>query len=134
LILTSPPTGATMRIGTPGKGRLGLVRGMTAVLAGCVPLLGAGGVIVVVARPSRRVDRLVDVSGLVATAASNADLTLIDRRVAIGDVARDERFVARHGCCGRAASLSTSGTRPPVGVRRHDDVTVFAATRCGLAP
>lgn len=124
LILTSPPSGDTMRSRT----RVGLIPGMTAVLAGCVPLLAAGGVIVVVGRPSRRVDRVVDVSGMVATAAGVAGLTLVDRRVAIGNVARDERFVARHASCGPTTAEPTGATRPPVSVLRHDDVTVFAAT------
>jgi len=59
LILTSPPTGVTMRIGTPGRSRLGLVRGMTAVLAGCVAARGrwgdrGGGATVATCRSSGR--------------------------------------------------------------------------------
>jgi hypothetical protein len=38
------------------------VEGITSVLAGCVPLLTPTGVVVVVARPSRRGDHLVDAS------------------------------------------------------------------------
>jgi modification methylase len=88
LVLTSPPYGKTMHgrvehrrgplarfhntYGDDGakanpdlanlahRGRAGLVEGVSAVLAGCLPLLKPGGVIVVVARPWRRDHYLVD--------------------------------------------------------------------------
>jgi hypothetical protein len=128
MVLTSPPSGNAMPRGSSGTSRVHLIHGMTAVFAGCVPLLGAGGLIVVVARPSRRAGRLIDMSGVVTTAASIAGLTLIDRRVAIGNVARDERGVGRARSWERGAAEPTGATSAPISVRRHDDVTVFAAT------
>ncbi|MGH3680547.1 MAG: TRM11 family SAM-dependent methyltransferase [Natronosporangium sp.] len=75
LVVTSPPYGKTMhgrvehrrrtltrfrnsygdtRSNLAHQGRSGLVDGVTAVLAGCVPLLRPGGVVAVVSRPWRR--------------------------------------------------------------------------------
>src|SRR5205823_9777373 len=78
------------------RGRAALLDGITAVLAGCVPLLKPGGVIAVVARPWRRDHYLVDLPGQIITAGLAAGLELVACRRAIHAAARDGRLVPRH--------------------------------------
>ncbi|GAA1025703.1 hypothetical protein GCM10009557_00660 [Virgisporangium ochraceum] len=127
LVLTSPPWTSTMSTQSAPGGRVRLVEGTTAVLAGCVPLLAPRGVIVVVSRPSRQSRTLVDLTAVVAEAAAAAGLELVDCRRAIHAVIRDDRFVARHTswgstgvCDGRATSISQC---------LYDDITVFTSRR-----
>ncbi|GAA0914357.1 hypothetical protein GCM10009558_023110 [Virgisporangium aurantiacum] len=121
LVLTAPPLAPTMPVQRAGRGRVPFVDGMAAPLAGCVPLLAPGGVIVVVSRPWRHEHHLVDQPGLVVAAAVAAGLELIDSRRAVHARIRDDRFVARH------ASSAVTGARraTPVGWLQHDDIAIL---------
>jgi len=125
LILTSPPASATSRGDIPRRS-VGSLEGLTAVLAGCRPILAPSAVVVVVSRPRRRAGRLVDVPGLVMTAAVAAGLELVDCRRAIHATVRDDRFVARHASWRRDVAASTTPTRPKVSILCHDDIAVFS--------
>jgi modification methylase len=111
LVLTSPPYGRTMHgrvehrrgpltrfhnsYGQPDpanlahRSRIGLLDGLTQVLAGCLPLLRPDGLIVVTARPWRRNGLLVDLPGQIIDAAHTAGLQPVDRCVALLAAARD---------------------------------------------
>jgi hypothetical protein len=106
LVLTSPPRSKTMparaaNLPTTITGglhtrhggvtplahprRVGLVTGLTRVLAGCVPLLKSGGVIAVVARVCYRDGLLIDAPWQVIDAGLRAGLALVDYRRATHD-------------------------------------------------
>ncbi|WP_426504392.1 hypothetical protein ACPPVO_43465 [Dactylosporangium sp. McL0621] len=76
------------------RGRAGLLDGITAVLAGCVPLLKPGGIIAVVSRPWRRDHFLVDLPGQTIQAGQAAGLQLVGCRRAVHAAVRDGRLVA----------------------------------------
>src|SRR6266571_3787235 len=78
--------------GVPGE----LHGQISAVLAGCIPLLKPGGVIAVVARPWRRDHFLVDLPGQIIQAGLSAGLELIACRRAVHAAVRDGQLVARH--------------------------------------
>src|SRR6266571_1695015 len=78
------------------RGRAALLDGITAVLAGCVPLLKPGGIIAVVARPWRRDHFLVDLPGQTIQAGLAAGLELVGCRRAVHATVRDGQLVARH--------------------------------------
>lgn len=118
LVLTSPPRTRTMR--TQPAGRVRSVDGLTAVLAGCVPLLAPDGVIILVTRPSRHG---VDLPGLVGEAAG---LVVVDCRRAVHAVVRDDRFVARHP---RGSACASDGRATPISHVQHDDLTILTPRR-----
>lgn len=72
-----------------------LAAGFTRILAGCLPLLKPGGHVVVTARPYRRHGTLVDIPGMVVTAATAAGLRLVDRCPALIAAIRHGRLVTR---------------------------------------
>lgn len=124
LTLTAPPPTLTMRSGAPQgtRCRIGMVDAMAAVLAGCVPLMGPGGVIAVVARPWYRDGALIDLPGQVLNAGHLAGLTVVDCR----------RLVHLHhrGTDQPRRQALPPSSRPHHPAARtavaHHDVTVFA--------
>jgi hypothetical protein len=153
LVLTSPPYGKTMhgrvehrrgplrrfhnaytdhhdpanadQTNLAHRGRAGLLDGMTAVLAGCIPLLTPGGVIAVVARPWRRDRYLVDLPGQIITAGQAAGLELVARRVAVHAAIRDGRLIARHSFFQLHVARASRGEGLPVSLIQHDDINIF---------
>jgi len=107
------------------RGRAGLIDGITAVLAGCVPLLKPDGVIAVVARPWRRDRYLVDLPGQIIGAAQVAGLDLIARRVALHAAVRDGKLVPRHTFWQLLVAKASRAKGIPVALIQHDDVNVF---------
>jgi modification methylase len=155
LVITSPPYGRTMhgrvkhRCGplsrfhntytgqrhhadrTAGnlghRPRTGLIHGITAVLAGCIPLLKPDGVIAVVARPWRRDHYLIDLPGQIIGAAHDAGLNLAARRVALHAAVRDGKLVPRHTFWQLLVAKASRAKGIPVALIQHDDVAVFRA-------
>ncbi len=155
LVLTSPPYGRTMHgrvehrrgpltrfhnayshtepaSADPGnanlahRGRAGLIDGITAVLAGCVPLLKPGGLIVVVARPWRRDHFLVDLPGQTIQAGLAAGLNLVACRRAVHAAVRDGRLVPHHSFFQLHVARASRRKGLPVSLIQHDDIAVFA--------
>jgi modification methylase len=153
LVLTSPPYGRTMhgrvehRSGPlsrfhnsytghrhhadPAAGNLGhrprtgLIDGITAVLAGCAPLLKPNGVIAAVARPWRRDHYLVDLPGQIIDAAHATGLSLAARRVALHAAVRDGKLVPRHTFWQLLVAKASRAKGIPVALIQHDDVAVL---------
>jgi hypothetical protein len=154
LVLTSPPYGRTMHgrvehrrgplsrfhnaysdrhdpanrhpVNLAHRGRAGLLDGVTAVLAGCVPLLRPDGVIAVVARPWRRNRHLVDLPGQIIIAGQAAGLDLVARRIAVHAAVRDGRLFARHSFFQLHVARSSRARGVPISLIQHDDVEIFA--------
>jgi hypothetical protein len=124
-VLTCPPPAATLRFGAPPSAirrRIGMVDGLAAALAGCVPLLSPDGFIAVVARPWYRATTLINLPGQVLDAGRIAGLGVVDTRRAVRipqcypdqlhtRIATDDGIVERDG---------TERT-----IVAHHDVTVF---------
>jgi hypothetical protein len=153
LVLTSPPYGKTMHgrvehrhgpltrfhnaytqpadpahpdpANLAHRGRAALIDGITAVLAGCIPLLKPGGVIVVVARPWRRDHFLVDLPGQTIQAGQAAGLNLIACRRAVHAAARDGRLVPHHSFFQLHVARASRRKGIPVALIQHDDIAVF---------
>jgi hypothetical protein len=153
LVLTSPPYGRTMhervehrhgplsrfhnayseqrraanrnQANLAHRGRAGLHDGITAVLAGRIPLLRPDGVIAVVARPWRRNRHLVDLPGQIINAGHAAGLDLIARRIAVHAAVRDGRLIARHSFFQLHVARSSRRNGLPVSLIQHDDVSIF---------
>ena len=114
------------------RGRAALLDGITAVLAGCVPLLKPGGVIAVVARPWRRDHVLVDLPGQTILAGLAAGLELVDCRRAVHAAVRDGRLVARHSFWQLSVARGSRRKGLPVSLIQHDDIALFAAPTVAL--
>ncbi len=153
LVLTSPPYGRTMhgrvehrrgpltrfhnaysdpadpthpdQANLAHRGRAALIDGITAVLAGCVPLLKPGGVIAVVARPWRRDHFLVDLPGHTIQAGLAAGLNLVACRCAVHAAVRDGRLVPHHSFFQLHVARASRRKGIPVSLIQHDDVAVF---------
>ncbi|MEU7874294.1 DNA methyltransferase [Dactylosporangium sp. NPDC049140] len=109
------------------RGRAGLLDGITAVLAGCRPLLKPGGVIAVVTRPWRRDHVLVDLPGQTIQAGLAAGLELIACRRAVHAAVRDGRLAARHSFFQLHVARASRRKNIPVSLIQHDDIAVFQA-------
>lgn len=147
LVLTSPPYGRTMhgrvehrrgplvrfhnRYGTPDPANLahlrrtGLIDGITAVLAGCVPLLAPGGIVAVVSRPWRRDHVLHDLPGQILRAAVCAGFEFVQDRKAIHAAARDGRLLARHSFYQLHVTRQTRAKGRPALLPQHDYVAIL---------
>jgi hypothetical protein len=148
LVLTSPPYGKTMhgRIehrrgpltrfhnrysSTPyptnlaHRGRAGLIDGITAVLAGCVPLLRPGGVVAVVSRPWRRDGLLVDLPSQIIDSGIGAGLQFAQDRRACHAAARDGRLIARHSFYQLHVTRRTRAKGRAVSLPQHDLLAIF---------
>lgn len=109
------------------RGRAGLLDGITAVLAGCVPLLRPGGLIAVVARPWRRDRFLVDLPGQIVTAGRAAGLDLVAHRHAVHAAARDGRLLPHHSFFQLHVARNSRTKGIPVHLIQHDDINLFQA-------
>jgi hypothetical protein len=107
------------------RGLGGIRDGLATILAGCVPLLRPGGVVVITARPWRRAGLLADLPGAVVDAALAAGLAPAERCVALLAAARDGRLMPRHSFW-QLASLRKARVRGrPLLLIAHEDVLVF---------
>ncbi len=122
---TRPAPGRQVNLGR--RSRLGLADGITAVLAGCVPFLRPGGLVVVTARPWRRGAYLVDLPGAVHTAALAAGLRPVERCVALLAAVRDERLVPRHSFFQLVHVRRARAAGLPVHLPAHEEVLVYQA-------
>jgi hypothetical protein len=107
------------------RGLGGIRDGLATILAGCLPLLRPGGVVVVTARPWRRSGLLVDLPGAVVDAALVAGLTPAERCVALLAAARDGRLLPRHSFWQLASVRKARGRGQPLLLVVHEDVLVF---------
>jgi len=114
------------------RGRAALLGGITAVLAGCIPLLKPGGVIAVVARPWRRDHFLVDLPGQTILAGLAAGLELVDCRRAVHAAVRDDRLRPHHSFWQLNVARASRRKGIPVSLIQHDDIALFTAP--ALAP
>jgi hypothetical protein len=114
------------------RGRAALLDGITAVLAGCVPLLKPGGVIAMVARPWRRDHFLVDLPGQTILAGLAAGLELVDCRRAVHAAVRDGRLVARHSFWQLSVARGSRRKGLSVSLIHHDDIALFTAPTVAL--
>jgi modification methylase len=152
LVLTSPPYGRTMHgrvehrrgpltrfhnsYGHPDPGnlahrsRIGLLDGLTQVLAGCRPLLRPDGLVVITARPWRRNGLLVDLPGQIIDAAATAGLHPVDRCVALlAAVGDGGHLLPRHSFWQLAVTRQARRNGIPLHLIAHEDVLVFAGVR-----
>jgi modification methylase len=150
LVLTSPPYGRTMHgrvehrrgpltrfhnsYGPPDpvnlahRSRIGLLDGLTRVLAGCLPLLRPDGLIVVTARPWRRNGLLVDLPGQIIDAATAAGLHPVDRCVALLAAVHDDGHLQpRHSFWQLTVTRQARRNGIPLSLLVHEDALVFAA-------
>ncbi|GLI02830.1 TRM11 family SAM-dependent methyltransferase [Phytohabitans aurantiacus] len=147
LVLTSPPYGRTMhgrvehrrgplvrfhnRYGMPDpanlahRRRTGLIDGISAVLAGCVPLLAPGGIVAVVSRPWRRDHVLHDLPGQILRAAVCEELEFVQDRKAIHAAARDGLLLARHSFYQLHVTRQTRAKGRPALLPQHDYVAIL---------
>jgi hypothetical protein len=109
------------------RGRAALLDGITAVLAGCVPLLRPGGIIAVVARPWRRDHFLVDLPGQTTQAGLAAGLELVGCRRAVHAAVRDSSLVAHHSFFQLHVARASRRKGIPVSLIQHDDIALFQA-------
>ena len=109
------------------RGRAALLDGITAVLAGCVPLLKPGGTIAVVARPWRRDHFLVDLPGQTIQAGLAAGLELVGCRRAVHATVRDGRLVAHHSFFQLHVARASRRKGLPVSLIQHDDIALLQA-------
>lgn len=106
------------------NGRLGA--GFTQILSGCVPLLRPGGHLAVTARPYRHHRELVDIPGMVITAAQRSGLQLVDRCAALIAGIRDGRLIARPSFF-QLRNIRTAHRRgDPQWLLQHEEVLIFA--------
>jgi modification methylase len=148
-VLTSPPYGRTMHgrvehrhgpitrfhnsygpsdpVNLAHRSRIGLLDGLTQVLAGCRPLLRPNGLIVVTARPWRRNRLLVDLPGQIIDAAHTAGLHPVDRFIALLAAVRDDGHLQPwHSFWQLAVTRQARRYGIPLSLLAHEDVLVFA--------
>ncbi|GIH16150.1 TRM11 family SAM-dependent methyltransferase [Rugosimonospora africana] len=137
LVLTSPPPSRTMRVNgrqrpimtRPATQRIQILDGLTATLAGCVPLLAPGGIVAVVTRPWYRDTTMTDLATQVVSAGQAADLTLVACRRAVHDMPTNAP-IARSVEEIPALSDGRYDNHARVTVS-HDDIAVFRADPTG---
>jgi hypothetical protein len=148
LVVTSPPYGPSTHglVRTPGP-RRGKVRkihhryggadnlayqdpdeladGFTRILTGCAALLQPDGHVVVTARPYRRRGELVDIPGMVATAGTNAGLSLFEECVALIAGIRDGVIIPRASFFQTQNINDALAKGDPQWLTQHEDVLIF---------
>jgi hypothetical protein len=158
LVLTAPPYGRTMHgrvehrrgplvrfrnsyttpgagLGSPGEAtlahrrRTGLVDGITAVLAGCLPLLAPCGVVAVVSRPWRRDRALVDLPGQIIQAGLSIGLEFVQDGRASHAAARDGWLVTRHSFFQLHVTRQTRARGRAGCLHQHDHVAILRRPR-----
>jgi hypothetical protein len=149
LILTSPPYGRTMHgrvehrrgpltrfansYGPPDpaslahRGLAGITAGMRLILAGSMPLLRPGGIVVITARPWRRDGLLVDLPGALAQVAVEVGLQPVRQCVALLCAVREGRLYARHSFHQLAVTRRSRANGVPIHLPQHEEVLVFQA-------
>jgi hypothetical protein len=148
LVLTSPPYGRTMhgrvehrrgplirfhnsysatrnQANLAHRQRTGLIDGIAAVLAGCLPLLAPGGIVAVVSRPWRRDHLLVDLPGQIIQAGLTVGLEFAQDRRASHAAARDGRLVARHSFFQLHVTRQTRAKGRAACLPQHDHIAIF---------
>lgn len=122
---TRPPTARSTGAEIRGEEPSGRLRGM---LTACRPLLRPDGHLIVVVRPRRHRDELVDLTGHVHDAAHAAGLIPVDRCVALLAELRGDRLVVPPSPAKRrrATRLSRSAGHP-ISLITHHDVLIFRA-------
>jgi len=129
---TSPRSQRTVNLAR--RNRLGLTEGITAVLAGCVPFLKPGGLVVVTVRPWRRGGYLVDLPGAVHTAAMAAGLRPVERCVALLAAVHDDHLLPRHSFFQLVHTRRARSTGLPVHLLSHEEVLVYERCQRGELP
>jgi modification methylase len=147
LVLTSPPYGRSLHgqvTARPGRGvakfddaystdptNLGrvsqstLLDALQEVLVGCQQLLGAGGLLVLTARPYRRRDQLVDLPGQLTQVAEAVGLILYERNAALLVGLREDRLVPRPSFFQLDRVRKARARGVPLRIIAHEDVLVF---------
>jgi SAM-dependent methyltransferase len=155
LVLTSPPYGRTTHgrvehrkgpltrfANTYGKpdqanlahrGRRDLLAGFTKVLAGCVPLLKPGGIVVITARPWRRDHYLIDLPSQIIAAGIQAGLQPLERCVALLAAIRSDRLLPRHSFFQLAVLRKSRVKGLPVCLVMHEDILVLGLPALAIA-
>jgi modification methylase len=152
LVLTSPPYGPTMHgrvehrrgplirfhnsYGTDQanlahRRRTGLIDGITAVLAGCLPMLAPGGIVAVVSRPWRRDHLLIDLPGQILQAGIDVGLEFVQDRRASHAAARDGQLVARHSFFQLHVTRQTRAKGRAGCLPQHDHIAIFRTPCAG---
>lgn len=153
LVLTSPPYGSTTHGHVREYGGRGgrvakvnhrygddqrnlahvshdqLADGFTRILTGCVPLLKPDGCVVVTARPYRRRGSLVDIPGMVVTAATTAGLRLVERCPALIAAVRDGKVVSRASFFQLRNVRAALANGDPQWLPQHETALVFQAVK-----
>jgi hypothetical protein len=148
LVLTSPPYGPTMHgrvehrrgplirfhnkyspvrneANLAHRRRTGLIDGIAAVLAGCLPVLAPGGIVAIVSRPWRRDHLLIDLPGQILQAGIDVGLEFVQDRRASHAAARDGRLVARHSFFQLHVTRQTRAKGRAACLSQHDHVAIF---------
>jgi modification methylase len=147
LVLTSPPYGRSLHgqvTARPGRGvakfddaystdptNLGrvsqstLLDALQEVLVGCQQLLGAGGLLVLTARPYRRRDQLVNLPGQLTQVAEAVGLILYERNAALLVGLREDRLVPRPSFFQLDRVRKARARGVPLRIIAHEDVLVF---------
>jgi hypothetical protein len=142
LVLTNAPPRRTMSVGirrhrdrsnTAGdapypatRHRIQLFDGLTAVLAGCVPLLTPAGILAVASRPWYRDATLTDPTAQIIHAGHSAGLILVACHRAVHD-----RIPHRRVAASRDVDVALDGRKHHDATQvlvRHDDIAVFRAS------
>jgi tRNA G10 N-methylase Trm11 len=152
LILTSPPYGAHthghVRIPRTTTGKVTksdhrygtdptnlahaddpeqLAEGFTQILAESALLLKPGGVVAITARPVRRGRELLDIPGLVITAATRSGLRLTDRCVALIPAVRNGALITRASFFQKQNVRQAHAAGDPQWLIAHEDLLVFSS-------
>jgi hypothetical protein len=158
LVITSPPYGASthghVRSPGPRRGKVRkidhqygsdpenlanvthpeLIEGFTRILTGCAAILQPGGTVAITARPYRHHGELIDLPGLVASAATNAGLTLIEECAALIAGIRDGRLLARASFFQLKNIRDARTTGDPQWLVQHENVTILRTDPAGAQP
>jgi modification methylase len=102
-----------------------LLDALQEVLVGCQQLLGAGGLLVLTARPYRRRDQLVDLPGQLTQVAEAVGLILYERNAALLVRLREDRLVPRPSFFQLDRVRKARARGVPLRIIAHEDVLVF---------
>lgn len=111
-----------------------LTAGLGQILAGCVPLLGPGGMIAITTRPWREYGELIDLPDLVTLAAVHAGLIPIQRCAALLGRLDEDQVIDRASFFQRTTVNKARDTGLAWHLICHEDVIVLRARSAGSAP